>query len=175
METNVPIIHEPSCEVAARGISREPSRDRSERSVSISHLKVDDPLRKELIFQREKSPFELVEKPRSFQLASSKAIIDKALVMDVSGGVTNVDEYINLFFSDMCIIDEALVKDVSSGVQVVVIEEEEEEPEVVIEPMVEVPPEPVQEAESDSQDKKKLRWKSKEMCYKMKRKNQWKT
>jgi hypothetical protein len=117
MDPNIPEIREPSTSVV-REPSREPSRDRSERSVSISHLRADDPLRKELIFQRAKSPFELVEKPRSFQLASSKAIIDKALVMDVSGGVTNVDEYINLFFSDMCIIDEALVKDVSSNVQV---------------------------------------------------------
>ena len=132
--------------------SREPSRERSSRSVSISRLRVDDPLRKEMMLVREKSPFEIGEN-RNVQVASCKAIIDKALVMDVSGGVTNVDEYISLFFSSGCVIDEASCKDISTAVEVTIIEEEEERPELVVMPLVEeeLP------AVDESQDKKKLR------------------
>lgn len=132
--------------------SREPSRERSSRSVSISRLRVDDPLRKEMMLVREKSPFEIGEN-RNVQVASCKAIIDKALVMDVSGGVTNVDEYISLFFSSGCVIDEASCKDISTAVEVTIIEEEEERPELVVMPLVEEEPPAVDE----SQDKKKLR------------------
>uniref|UniRef100_A0A182JCA1 Ig-like domain-containing protein n=1 Tax=Anopheles atroparvus TaxID=41427 RepID=A0A182JCA1_ANOAO len=77
---------------------------------------------------REKSPFEIGERPEK-QVASQKAIIDKALVMDISGGVTNVDEYISLFFTDSCSLDPASCGDIST-VKVVVVEEEipEQEP-----------------------------------------------
>lgn len=131
--------------------SREPSRDR--RSRSISRLRADDPLRREMMLVREKSPFEIGEN-RNVQVASCKAIIDKALVMDVSGGVTNVDEYVSLFFSSGCVIDEASCKDISTVVEVTIVEEEEERPELVVMPMVE---EPLPAIEEDGEDKKKLR------------------
>lgn len=100
--------------------SRNPSRERSSRSVSISRLKVNDPMRKELMFVREKSPFEIGEN-RNVQVASSKAIIDKALIMDVSGGITKVDEYVSLFFSSGCVIDEAVCKDITEEHEVEII------------------------------------------------------
>lgn len=74
---------------------------------------------------REKSPFEIGDKPDK-QVASSKAIIDKAAIMDISGGVTNVDEYINLFFTDFCALDKASCADISE-VKIVIVEEDEEE------------------------------------------------
>lgn len=101
-------------------LSRNPSRERSSRSVSISRLKVNDPMRKELMFVREKSPFEIGEN-RNVQVASSKAIIDKALIMDVSGGITKVDEYVSLFFSSGCVIDEAVCKDITEEHEVEII------------------------------------------------------
>ncbi|XP_053691616.1 muscle M-line assembly protein unc-89-like [Sabethes cyaneus] len=108
-------------------ISREPSRDLHSRSVSISRLGINDPLRKEMMMIREKSPFEIGEN-RNTQLASSKAIIDKALIMDVSGGVSMVDEYVSLFFSSGCVIDEAACKDISvdQNIEIVVVEQEED-------------------------------------------------
>ncbi|XP_035774828.1 muscle M-line assembly protein unc-89-like [Anopheles albimanus] len=136
--------------------SREPSRERSSRSVSISRLRADDPLRKEMMLVREKSPFEIGEN-RNVQVASCKAIIDKALVMDVSGGVTNVDEYISLFFSSGCVIDEASCKDISTAIEVTIVEEEEERPELVVHPMIEVIAEEQGEGEGVGEDKKKLR------------------
>lgn len=71
---------------------------------------------------REKSPFEIGEKP-DVQVASQKAIIDKALIMDISGGVTNVDEYISLFFTDSCSLDPASCGDIST-VKIEIVEEE---------------------------------------------------
>ncbi|XP_062560569.1 muscle M-line assembly protein unc-89-like [Armigeres subalbatus] len=76
---------------------------------------------------REKSPFEIGEKP-DVQVASQKAIIDKALVMDISGGVTNVDEYISLFFTDSCSLDPASCGDIST-VKIEIVEEQPVEPE----------------------------------------------
>ncbi|XP_058839234.1 palladin-like isoform X1 [Topomyia yanbarensis] len=107
-------------------VSREAARERNSRSVSISRLKSNDPLRKEIMFIRDKSPFE-IGRDRNLQLASSKAIIDKALIMDISGGITRVDEYVSLFFSPECVIDEAACNDISTQqvIEVVVIEEEE--------------------------------------------------
>lgn len=113
--------------------SRNHSRARSSRSVSISRLKVNDPLRKEMMFVREKSPFEIGEN-RNVQVASSKAIIDKALIMDVSGGITKVDEYVSLFFSSGCVIDEAVCKDISEeqNIEIIVVEDPGEESEPLI-------------------------------------------
>lgn len=71
---------------------------------------------------REKSPFEIGEKP-DVQVASQKAIIDKALIMDISGGVTNVDEYISLFFTDSCSLDPASCGDIST-VKIEIVEED---------------------------------------------------
>lgn len=104
------ITKQPSSNVKDDDVpSRTHSRDRSSRSVSISRLKVNDPIRKELMFVREKSPFEIGDN-RNVQIASSKAIIDKASIMDVSGGITKVDEYVSLFFSSGCVIDEAVCR-----------------------------------------------------------------
>jgi hypothetical protein len=86
-----------------------------------------DPPRDFRNLAREKSPFEIGEKA-DIQVASSHAIIDKALVMDISGGVTNADEYISLFFSDSCAIDPATCGDISE-VKIVIVEEEDEDDE----------------------------------------------
>lgn len=83
--------------------------------------------------KREKSPFEVGDK-KELQVASSHAIIDKACVMDISGGAANVagkvDEYINLLFTDYCSLDKASCADISE-VKIVIIEEEEE-PTVIV-------------------------------------------
>lgn len=46
--------------------------------------------------------------------------------MDISGGVTNIDEYVNLLFTDFCALDMASCADISE-VKIVIIEEDEEE------------------------------------------------
>lgn len=80
-------------------------------------------------FKREKSPFEVGDR-KELQVASSSAIIDKACVMDISGGAARVaakvDEYINLLFTDYCALDQASCGDISSEIKIVVIEEENE-------------------------------------------------
>jgi hypothetical protein len=80
-------------------------------------------------FKREKSPFEVGDK-KELQVASSNAIIDKACVMDISGGAAQVaakvDEYINLLFTDYCALDQASCGDISKEIKIVVIEEEGE-------------------------------------------------
>lgn len=100
----------------------------SEREKSVNQLEIGDTHRRSPSdFKREKSPFELGDNKRSFQVSSAKAIIDKALVMDISGGVTNIDEYIQLFFNEYCIIDQATCSDVSPhGVKIIVIEEDDD-------------------------------------------------
>lgn len=94
-------------------------------------------------FKREKSPFEVGDK-KELQVASSHAIIDKACVMDISGGSARVagkvDEYINLLFTDYCSLDKASCADISE-VKIVIIEEEEE-------PTVIVPEESIEEQEA---------------------------
>lgn len=78
-------------------------------------------------FKREKSPFEVGDR-KELQVASSHAIIDKACVMDISGGgakvAAKVDEYINLLFTDYCALDQASCGDISKEIKIVVIEEE---------------------------------------------------
>lgn len=84
--------------------------------------------------KREKSPFEVGDKAE-LQVASSHAIIDKACVMDISGGAAvvagKVDEYINLLFTDYCSLDKASCADISE-VKIIIIEEEETEPVVIV-------------------------------------------
>lgn len=46
--------------------------------------------------------------------------------MDISGGVTNIDEYVNLLFTDFCALDKASCADISE-IKIVIIEEDEEE------------------------------------------------
>lgn len=83
--------------------------------------------------KREKSPFEVGDK-KELQVASSNAIIDKACVMDISGGAAvvagKVDEYINLLFTDYCSLDKASCADISE-VKIVVVEEDSE-PTVIV-------------------------------------------
>jgi hypothetical protein len=85
-------------------------------------------------FKREKSPFEVGDK-KELQVASSHAIIDKACVMDISGGAAvvagKVDEYINLLFTDYCSLDKASCADISE-VKIVIVEEDETEPTVIV-------------------------------------------
>lgn len=84
--------------------------------------------------KREKSPFEVGDK-KELQVASSHAIIDKACVMDISGGAAGVagkvDEYINLLFTDYCSLDKASCADISE-VKIIIIEEEQSEPTVIV-------------------------------------------
>jgi hypothetical protein len=94
-------------------------------------------------FKRERSPFEVGDK-KELQVASSNAIIDKACVMDISGGgakvAAKVDEYINLLFTDYCALDQASCGDISKEIKIVVIEEE-------IEPTTIAPVESVEDQE----------------------------
>lgn len=89
--------------------------------------------------KREKSPFEVGDK-KELQVASSHAIIDKACVMDISGGAAmvagKVDEYINLLFTDYCSLDKASCADISE-VKIVIVEEEEEPATIVPEVSIE--------------------------------------
>lgn len=131
-------------------------------------------------FKREKSPFELGDSV-NLQVYSSNAIIDKASVMDISNvEVKNVDEYIQLFLTEYCVIDRAGIEDISEPVVKIMVVEEDEEAEtkrtgrkfeapkpipieeepVAEEPVVEsaVADLALENAEGDSQDKKKLRF-----------------
>lgn len=84
--------------------------------------------------KREKSPFEVGD-GKELQVASSHAIIDKACVMDISGGAAvvagKVDEYINLLFTDYCSLDKASCADISE-VKIIIVEEESSEPVVIV-------------------------------------------
>lgn len=100
--------------------------------------------------RREKSPFEIGRR-KDIQIASQKAVIDKAAIMDITGVTSrvakSVDEFIQFYVNDYCIIDKASVLDISpASVKIVIIEEEEEENQ-----------EPTDD--SDDMAKKKLRWK----------------
>lgn len=110
-------------------------------------------------FKREPSPFELGDSV-DLNIASQNAIIDKALVMDISGGnCRNVDEYIQLFMTEYCVIDRACFEDVSSPDVKIVIVEEDEEQEKKRTGFMYKAPEPIKEEEEESQfeAKKKLR------------------
>lgn len=89
-------------------------------------LEVPGPPKRDL-FKREKSPFEVGDR-KELQVASSHAIIDKASVMDISGGACSVagkmDEYISLLFTDYCSLDKASCEDISE-VKIVIIEEDD--------------------------------------------------
>lgn len=122
-------------EAAAR---RTRSRETTPSIIILDRQSVD---RERLVhdMKREKSPFEIGRK-KEVQIASQKAVIDKAAIMDITGGVAkNIDEFIQLYFNDYCIIDKASVLDISpASVKIVIVEEDEPE-------------------EDDSQAKKKLR------------------
>lgn len=102
--------------------------------------------------KREKSPFEVGDK-KELQVASSHAIIDKACVMDISGGAAGVagkvDEYINLLFTDYCSLDKASCADISE-VKIIIIEEEQSEPTVIV-PEVSIEEQEAQRKEEEEQ------------------------
>jgi hypothetical protein len=106
-------------------------------------------------FNREKSPFELGQK-RKLQAASVKAIIDKATVMDITGGVTNIDGIIQLFLTDDCVIDRCQLVDLSTpGISVVVVDEGDESALTLL-----LPPKVAAPIKEDPQVEKKLRLKN---------------
>lgn len=104
--------------------------------------------------KREKSPFEVGDR-KELQVASSNAIIDKACVMDISGGTAGVagkvDEYINLLFTDFCTLDKASCGDISE-VKIIIVEEEEVPTVIVPEVSIEE-----QEAERKEQEERQAR------------------
>lgn len=104
--------------------------------------------------KREKSPFEVGDR-KELQVASSNAIIDKACVMDISGGTAivagKVDEYINLLFTDFCTLDKASCGDISE-VKIIIVEEEEVPTVIVPEVSIEE-----QEAERKAEEERQAR------------------
>jgi hypothetical protein len=116
-----------------KGKSKEP-----EEAPQPELLQVPEEPRINRFLKREKSPFEVGD-GKELQVASSHAIIDKACVMDISGGAAGVagkvDEYINLLFTDYCSLDKASCADISE-VKIVIVEEEESAAPVPIVPEV---------------------------------------
>lgn len=120
---------------------RRTSRETTPNIIILERNSVD---RERLVhdLKREKSPFEIGRRKET-QIASQKAVIDKAAIMDITGGVAkNIDDFIQLYFNDYCIIDKASVLDISPANVKIVVIDEEDEPE---------------EEEDASQAKKKLR------------------
>jgi hypothetical protein len=111
-----------------KGKSKEPEEVQPEL------LQVPEEPRINRFLKREKSPFEVGD-AKELQVASSHAIIDKACVMDISGGAAGVagkvDEYINLLFTDYCSLDKASCADISE-VKIVIVEEEETAPVPIV-------------------------------------------
>lgn len=125
----------------------EPVRERSHTPLE-SELVMDELAGPYRDYRRAKSPFELGRKEDVLK-SSSKAIIDKAAVMDISGPKTNVEEDIQNYFRHIyqnLIFDMASIADITgfkeaSNIEIVVVEEGDEE----------------EVQESESQAKKKLR------------------
>uniref|UniRef100_A0A336MAS9 CSON014485 protein n=1 Tax=Culicoides sonorensis TaxID=179676 RepID=A0A336MAS9_CULSO len=109
-----------------------------------SHERSHTPLESELVtdelagsfryYRRAKSPFELGRKENVLK-SSSKAIIDKASVMDISGPSSNVEEDIQNYFRHIyqnLIFDMASIQDITafneaSNIEIVVVEEGSDE------------------------------------------------
>lgn len=103
--------------------SRSRSRRSRERSGSpLPYLMRDD---------REKSPFEVGESHR-LQLAASKAIIDKALIMDISKGTEEDEDAVLYLTTDISVIDRACVIDVSPVTLYVLEEDDYDDDESII-------------------------------------------
>lgn len=113
--------------VRERRGKKSKSKDVEEPELPQETLAVPEEPKINRYFKREKSPFEVGDR-KELQVASSHAIIDKACVMDISGGAASVagkvDEYINLLFTDFCSLDKASCADISE-VKIVIVEEEE--------------------------------------------------
>lgn len=120
--------------VRERRGKKSKSKDVEEPSLPQETLAVPEEPKINRYFKREKSPFEVGDR-KELQVASSHAIIDKACVMDISGGAAvvagKVDEYINLLFTDYCSLDKASCADISE-VKIVIVEEDESEPTVIV-------------------------------------------
>lgn len=139
--------------------SRSRSRRSRERSGSpLPYLMRDD---------REKSPFEVGESHR-LQLAASKAIIDKALIMDISKGTEEDEDAVLYLTTDISVIDRACVIDVSPVTLYVLEEDDYDDDESIydendsarssVEPSSDRPsaePEEGEEVEGEEGDKKK--------------------
>lgn len=129
--------------------------DRRSHSPSQENLLVDEYALQYRDYRRAKSPFELGRKENVLK-SSSKAIIDKASVMDISSASTNVEEDINKYFKhvyESLIFDMASISDITAfaeaaNLKIVVVEEDDEESKVGV---------VVKEGEDDSLAKKKLR------------------
>lgn len=129
----------------------EPVHERSHTPLE-SEMVMDDLAGHYRDYRRAKSPFELGRKENVLK-QSSKAIIDKAAVMDISVPKTNVEEDIQNYFRHIyqnLIFDMASIQDITSfnegaNIEIVVVEEGEE------------PPATKEDAEDASQAKKKLR------------------
>lgn len=141
--------------VRERRGKKSKSKDVEEEAPAPATLAVPEEPAITRYFKREKSPFEVGDK-KELQVASSNAIIDKACVMDISGGTANVaakvDEYINLLFTDYCALDQASCVDFSKEIKIVVIEEENE-PES-IQPALSVEEEEKQRQEAEEAARK---------------------
>ncbi|KAG5676322.1 hypothetical protein PVAND_006168 [Polypedilum vanderplanki] len=115
--------------VRERRGKKSKSKEAEEAPPVLETLQVPEEPAINRFFKREKSPFEVGDK-KELQVASSNAIIDKACVMDISGGAAKVaakvDEYINLLFTDYCALDQASCGDISKEIKIVVIEEDSE-------------------------------------------------
>jgi hypothetical protein len=120
--------------VRERRGKKSKSKDVEEPSLPQETLAVPEEPKINRYLKREKSPFEVGDK-KELQVASSHAIIDKACVMDISGGAAvvagKVDEYINLLFTDYCSLDKASCADISE-VKIIIVEEDETEPTVIV-------------------------------------------
>lgn len=140
------------------------SKDVEEAAPEPQLLAVPEEPRINKYLKRDRSPFEVGDK-KELQVASSAAIIDKACVMDISGGTASVagkvDEYINLLFTDYCSLDKASCADISE-VKIVVIEEEPTEP-------VEIVPQISAEEEEENRRKEEEERKKKEAAERKKR------
>lgn len=125
--------------VRERRGKKSKSKDVAEEAPTPETLAVPEEPKINRYLKRERSPFEVGDK-KELQVASSHAIIDKACVMDISGGAAmvagKVDEYINLLFTDYCSLDKASCADISE-VKIVIVEEEEEPATIVPEVSIE--------------------------------------
>lgn len=138
--------------VRERRGKKSKSKDVEEPSLPQETLAVPEEPKINRYLKREKSPFEVGDK-KELQVASSHAIIDKACVMDISGGAAvvagKVDEYINLLFTDYCSLDKASCADISE-VKIIIVEEDETEPTVI------VPELSVEEEEAKRKEEEKI-------------------
>jgi hypothetical protein len=144
--------------VRERRGKKSKSKDVEEPSLPQDSLAVPEEPKINRYLKREKSPFEVGDK-KELQVASSHAIIDKACVMDISGGAAGVagkvDEYINLLFTDYCSLDKASCADISE-VKIIIVEEDETEATSIV-PALSVEEEEAKRREEEERAAKEAR------------------